>query len=241
MWELIGVASYLLIGFWLTRVQANKSAVKAITVNRVGDAVISVGFFTLLCTLSTLDYAPIMATAPYVNETTLVIIGLLLFGGAMSKSAQVPLHGWLPDAMEGCIIKILVAFIGVLLVLTTANWSSVDSDYLIVTQISTISFILGQSKETNGILTGCILGDGHIRRNKRKIDPKGGPYTGGARYAITMKKDSLDYIISLYDQHFSQFSNTSPKLWPNPETGKDPYHCCFNTRTSLYFTELHKA
>lgn len=63
------------------------------TVNRVGDAIMSVGFFTLLWALGTLDYATLMSTAPYVNESTLVFAGLLLFGGAMSKSAQVPLHG----------------------------------------------------------------------------------------------------------------------------------------------------
>jgi NADH-ubiquinone oxidoreductase chain 5 len=101
LWEGISIASYLLIGFWLTRVQANKAAVKAMTVNRVGDTILTVGFFTLLWIVGSLDYGTVMTISPMINETVLTIIGLLLFGGAMSKSAQVPLHGWLPDAIEG--------------------------------------------------------------------------------------------------------------------------------------------
>ena len=100
-WEGIGIASFLLIGFWLTRVQANKAAVKALTVNRVGDASLSVGLFALLWTCGSLEYASIYSVTPLLNETAITVIALLLFGGAMSKSAQVPLHTWLPDAMEG--------------------------------------------------------------------------------------------------------------------------------------------
>lgn len=96
-WEFIGVASYLLIGFWLTRVQAQKSAIKAMTVNRVGDTFLSIGFFAILWGLGSLDYATVLAVAPVMNETLLTIIGLLLLGGAMSKSAQIPLHTWLAD------------------------------------------------------------------------------------------------------------------------------------------------
>jgi len=100
-WEGIGIASYLLIGFWLTRIQANKAAVQAITVNRVGDIFITIGFFTILWVFSALDYSTLISISPLINESVLTIIGLLLFGGAISKSAQVPLHGWLPSAIEG--------------------------------------------------------------------------------------------------------------------------------------------
>ena len=96
-WEGIGIASFLLIGFWLTRVQANKAAVKALTVNRVGDASLSVGLFALLWTCGSLEYASVYSVTPLLNETAITVIALLLFGGAMSKSAQVPLHTWLPD------------------------------------------------------------------------------------------------------------------------------------------------
>lgn len=100
-WEGIGISSFLLIGFWTSRVQAGKSAVMAMTINRVGDIAVSIGFFALVWLCSSLDYATVLSTAPYLNETALTVIGLLLLGGAMSKSAQLPLHTWLPAAMEG--------------------------------------------------------------------------------------------------------------------------------------------
>jgi len=99
--EGIGVASYLLVGFWYTRVQANKSAIKAITVNRVGDALLSVGFFAVLWSMGNLDYATVFSVSPIINETTVTLVSLCFLAGAMSKSANIPLHTWLPDAMEG--------------------------------------------------------------------------------------------------------------------------------------------
>ena len=81
--------------------QASKSAVKAFTVNRVGDMVFSVGFMALLWAFGSLEYGTVLALAPLMNETVVSLIGLLLLGGAMAKSAQVPLHNWLAQAMEG--------------------------------------------------------------------------------------------------------------------------------------------
>ena len=115
-WEGIGIASFLLIGFWLTRVQANKAAVKALTVNRVGDSFLSVGLFALLWTCGSLEYASVYSVTPLLNETAITIIALLLFGGAMSKSAQVPLHTWLPDAMEGYSKPLKHVILGTLIV-----------------------------------------------------------------------------------------------------------------------------
>lgn len=100
-WEGIGVSSYLLINFWYTRIQANKSGIKAMTVNRVGDMFLSIGFFAILWVFGNVDYATVFRIAPYINETAITIIGLLLLIGAMAKSAQFGLHTWLPDAMEG--------------------------------------------------------------------------------------------------------------------------------------------
>jgi NADH-ubiquinone oxidoreductase chain 5 len=100
-WEAIGVASYLLIGFWLTRVQAQKAAIKAMCVNRVGDTALSIGFFACIWAMNAIDYSTVMSISPLLNETMLTLIGLLFLGGAMSKSAQLPLHTWLADAMEG--------------------------------------------------------------------------------------------------------------------------------------------
>jgi len=97
------VASFLLIGFWLTRVQASKAANKAMMVNRVGDTSLSIGFFLALAVFGSLDYATILSTAPLLNETVLTVIGLLFLGGAMSKSAQLPLHTWLADVFNSTI------------------------------------------------------------------------------------------------------------------------------------------
>ena len=98
-WEGIGVASFLLIGFWISRVQAIKSAMKAIIVNRIGDTILTVGFFSIFLIFGNLDYFSIFSISSYLNENYLTLIGLLLFGGAISKSAQIPLHTWLPDRL----------------------------------------------------------------------------------------------------------------------------------------------
>ena len=100
-WEGIGVVSYLLINFWFTRLQANKAAILALTMNRVGDMGLSIGLFALFSIFGSIDYATVFSIAPYMNETAITIIGLLLLTGAMAKSAQIPLHSWLPGSMEG--------------------------------------------------------------------------------------------------------------------------------------------
>nr|YP_009693728.1 NADH dehydrogenase subunit 5 [Inonotus obliquus]BBN21254.1 NADH dehydrogenase subunit 5 [Inonotus obliquus] len=99
-WEGIGVVSYLLINFYFTRIQANKAAILALTMNRVGDMGLSIGFFALFAMFGSLDYSTIFSLAPFVNETAITIISLLLFMGAMAKSAQLGLHSWLPGSME---------------------------------------------------------------------------------------------------------------------------------------------
>ena len=104
-WEGIGISSFLLIGFWLTRVQAAKSAIKAMTVNRVGDMFLTLGLFMMFTVFGSLDFAPIFANAHWINaenhQGVLVTATLLMLIGGMAKSAQVPLHTWLAAAMEG--------------------------------------------------------------------------------------------------------------------------------------------
>jgi len=100
-WEGIGVVSYLLISFWFTRIQATKAALLALTMNRMGDWLLSVSFFALIALFGSLDYSIIFNLTPLINETTITIIALLLFGGACAKSSQIPLHSWLPGSMEG--------------------------------------------------------------------------------------------------------------------------------------------
>jgi NADH-ubiquinone oxidoreductase chain 5 len=100
-WEGIGIVSYLLINFWFTRMQANKAAILALTMNRVGDMGLSIGFFAIFVLFGSLNYATIFSISPFMNETAITIIALLLLTGAMAKSSQIPLHSWLPGSMEG--------------------------------------------------------------------------------------------------------------------------------------------
>jgi len=110
-WEGVGLCSYLLINFWFTRIQANKSAIKAMLVNRVGDFSLLLAIFSIYFIFNTLEYDVVFTLVPLVLDYFIVvgflkinlldIICLLLFIGAMGKSAQLSLHTWLPDAMEG--------------------------------------------------------------------------------------------------------------------------------------------
>ncbi len=111
-WEAVGLVSYLLIGFWFKRDTAIYANLKAFLVNRVGDFGFLLGIAAVLMYCGSLDYADVFAKAPSLAETTITLIEghpvslmtvtcLLLFVGAMGKSAQVPLHVWLPDSMEG--------------------------------------------------------------------------------------------------------------------------------------------
>ncbi|GFZ99240.1 NADH-quinone oxidoreductase subunit L [Dyella caseinilytica] len=111
-WEAVGLVSYLLIGFWYKRPTAIFANLKAFLVNRVGDFGFLLGIAAILYFLGTLDYATAFASAPTLVGKTLTltqnihwdaatVICILLFIGAMGKSAQVPLHVWLPDSMEG--------------------------------------------------------------------------------------------------------------------------------------------
>ena len=111
-WEAVGLVSYLLIGFYRTRESAIYANLKAFLVNRVGDFGFVLGIGLVLAYFGTLDYAPVFARAGEFAGTTINLIGgaqwslmavicICLFIGAMGKSAQVPLHVWLPDSMEG--------------------------------------------------------------------------------------------------------------------------------------------
>jgi NADH-quinone oxidoreductase subunit L len=110
-WEGVGLMSYLLIGFWYHRPSANAAAIKAFIVNRIGDFGFALGIFATFTVFNTVQYDTIFASAPdQVGKTmeflgmqvdALTLICLLLFMGAMGKSAQFLLHTWLPDAMEG--------------------------------------------------------------------------------------------------------------------------------------------
>ena len=100
-WEGVGLCSYLLIGFWCERQSAANAGMKAFVVNRVGDFAFILGLLLIFLYAGSLTYADVFAADPNVLAPVITAITLLLFIGAMGKSAQVPLHVWLPDAMEG--------------------------------------------------------------------------------------------------------------------------------------------
>ena len=110
-WEGVGLCSYLLIGFWFKKDSANKAAIKAFLVNRVGDFGFALGIFLIFYLFGTVNYSEVFNQITSITDKNLVFLGvtinaidlicLLLFVGAMGKSAQIFLHTWLPDAMEG--------------------------------------------------------------------------------------------------------------------------------------------
>jgi NADH-quinone oxidoreductase subunit L len=100
-WELVGLSSYLLIGFWKTKRSAALAAKKAFIVNRVGDVGFALGIMLIFTSLGTLNIREVIDKIGTLDHGTILAISLLIFAGAMGKSAQFPLHVWLPDAMEG--------------------------------------------------------------------------------------------------------------------------------------------
>nr|YP_010395094.1 NADH dehydrogenase subunit 5 [Polyopes affinis]UQJ72535.1 NADH dehydrogenase subunit 5 [Polyopes affinis] len=110
-WEGVGLASYLLINFWYTRLAANQSAIKALLTNRIGDFGLSLGILLIFWVFNSVDYSVIFSLVPLFDNQfitflgfklrVLTLISLFLFIGAIGKSAQLGLHMWLPDAMEG--------------------------------------------------------------------------------------------------------------------------------------------
>ena len=110
-WEGVGLASYLLINFWFTRIQANKSAIKAMLMNRVGDFGLALGIMGIFFCFRTVDFVTVFASVGWAQTQTFIFcnmevhaltcICILLFIGAIGKSAQLGRHTWLPDAMEG--------------------------------------------------------------------------------------------------------------------------------------------
>jgi NADH-ubiquinone oxidoreductase chain 5 len=157
-WESIGVASYLLINYYFTRIQANKAAILAFTMNRGGDMLMSIGFFAIFSIFGSLSYSEIFSLVPFINETTITIISLFLLGGALAKSANIPLHSWLPGSMEALKIvkQLYIFFVALFLYLFLYNYSY-DINYL-----SVFPIINSIPKSTLYAITGNMLGDGSI-------------------------------------------------------------------------------
>jgi NADH-quinone oxidoreductase subunit L len=100
-WGLVGLASYLLIGFWHHKPEAVAAAKKAFVMNAVGDATFALAAVLLIYATGTLEFGSVFAQVDSMSSTTVNLVALGLLGGAIAKSAQIPLHTWLPDAMEG--------------------------------------------------------------------------------------------------------------------------------------------
>jgi NADH-quinone oxidoreductase subunit L len=151
-WELVGLCSYLLIGFWYRRRSAALAAKKAFIVNRVGDVGFALGIMLIFVSLGTLDIREVIEQIGTLDEATIVVIALLIFAGAMGKSAQFPLHVWLPDAMEGptpvsaLIHAATMVNAGVYLVArTNPIFASAPSALVIVASIGIFTAILAAS------------------------------------------------------------------------------------------------
>jgi NADH-ubiquinone oxidoreductase chain 5 len=110
-WEGVGLCSYLLINFWFTRIQANKAAIKAMIMNRIGDFSLLIGIMLIFINFKSVDYATVAVLTPFFKNKIVIFLNfevhllsticVFLFIGAVGKSAQLGLHTWLPDAMEG--------------------------------------------------------------------------------------------------------------------------------------------
>ena len=147
-WEGVGLASYLLIGFWYKKPSANAAAIKAFVVNRVGDFGFALGIFATFAIFGSIEFDTIFAAAPEQagktmqflgwNVDVMTVICLLLFMGAMGKSAQFLLHTWLPDAMEGptpvsaLIHAATMVTAGVFLVARMSPFFELSADALVV-------------------------------------------------------------------------------------------------------------
>ena len=229
---MIGVVSYLLINFWFTRIQANKAAILAFTMNRVGDMGLSIGFFAIFALFGTLDFSTVFNMVPLMHETGITVIGLLLLMGAMAKSAQIPLHSWLPGSMEG--LKVLNIIFLILSIGFVFNYIYFNNLYEL-NYLSVLPIINSIPNLTLHAITGNMLGDGSISLSR--------PNKGEGKYSMIMDVYSLNYLNYLNENIYSQFTNTKIYAYPNillsQHIGKKVTSYHFKTKTHPLFTALH--
>lgn len=205
---------------------------------------LSVGFFAIFWVFGNVDYATVFSLAPYINETAITIIGLLLLVGAMAKSAQFGLHTWLPDRMEGQ--RKLILSIAIVIIYIVLNRSPNFNNNSVLLEARLPPLIAGLPKEFLHRITGCMLGDGNISHNNRTRDRKKGktgPSTGNARYRIIMDRYSFSYLSRLLNNIFSEYATGLLTPYPNPNL---PQHLDktikqynFATKSLRIFTRLH--
>ncbi|MER8035641.1 NADH-quinone oxidoreductase subunit L [Streptomyces hydrogenans] len=158
-WEGVGLASYLLIGFWQHKPSAATAAKKAFLVNRVGDIGLSIAIMLMFTTFGTFAFGPVLASAGETSEGTLTAIGLMLLLAACGKSAQVPLQSWLGDAMEGptpvsaLIHAATMVTAGVYLIVRSADiFNAAPDAQLVVTIVGAVTLLFGA-------IVGCAKDD----------------------------------------------------------------------------------
>lgn len=152
-WELVGLSSYLLIGFWYLKKRPVWAAQKAFVLNRIGDAAFLTGILMLFYYIGSTDFEVISLQMDMLSPGILTAIGLCLFGGCMGKSAQFPLSGWLPDAMEGptpvsaLIHAATMVAAGIFLLARISFLLTFDAK-IVITVIGTITMVIGAVKAT---------------------------------------------------------------------------------------------
>ncbi|GGR39756.1 NADH-quinone oxidoreductase subunit L [Streptomyces roseolus] len=158
-WEGVGLASYLLIGFWQHKPSAATAAKKAFLVNRVGDIGLSIAIMLMFTTFGTFAFGPVLESAGETGEGTLTAIGLMLLLAACGKSAQVPLQSWLGDAMEGptpvsaLIHAATMVTAGVYLIVRSADiFNAAPDAQLVVTIVGAVTLLFGA-------IVGCAKDD----------------------------------------------------------------------------------
>jgi NADH-quinone oxidoreductase subunit L len=150
-WELVGLSSYLLIGFWYFKPRTVWAAQKAFVLNRIGDAAFLTGILMLFYYIGSTDFEVLTLKIDAISPGILTAIGLCLFGGCMGKSAQFPLSGWLPDAMEGptpvsALIHAATMVAAGIFLLARISFLLTFDARLVITIIGTITMLIGAFK-----------------------------------------------------------------------------------------------
>lgn len=235
---MVGIVSFLLINFWFTRIAATKAAVLALTQNRVGDTLLTLGLLGIFWLFGNLDYATVFSIAPYMNETVITIVSLLLLGGAAAKSAQLLLNTWLPHSMEGVlnrpsIVYIRNAFFAIIMLKFTKFLYL--EDYIVASDFTLFSILPLWTKKIHQCMIGDLLGDGHLRYGNKN---KKGEVTGNCNFSMTLK--SKEYTFYLWEKMYKDIcTNTPPHPWPLAKTGKPVSQYHFATRSFKELTLLH--
>lgn len=152
-WELVGLSSYLLIGFWYQKSRTVWAAQKAFILNRIGDAAFLVGILLLIANVDSVDFDELPVLIQSLSPALLTTIGLCLFGGCVGKSAQFPLSAWLPDAMEGptpvsaLIHAATMVAAGIFLLARIAFLLTPDAE-LVIAAVGTITMVYGAVRAT---------------------------------------------------------------------------------------------